>query len=180
MGEERNQKMLKDLIEGTFSSLKSYYEERNYKKALEYVDKVLEIDPKAATFWNMRALTLLMMGRCEEALESIDKAIELESENLNHLELKNQIYNIIKLENMLHNRFNEPVVDEKEEENFLIWTNKILDKLPNCVPLLSFKAFHLYRLGRHKEAINNLNKALQINPQYKFAREILKLISREG
>ncbi|MEE9487653.1 MAG: tetratricopeptide repeat protein, partial [Candidatus Brocadiales bacterium] len=50
----------------------------NYREALLYFDKALEIDPGLAHAWNNKGFALNNLGRYREAVESLDKALEID------------------------------------------------------------------------------------------------------
>ena len=58
-----------------------YYREGNYPEAIRYFDLAIEIDPSLAAAWHDRGLSLRELAKDEDALKSIDKAVELEPDN---------------------------------------------------------------------------------------------------
>jgi hypothetical protein len=58
-----------------------YYREGNYPDAIRYFDLAIEIDPMLAAAWHDRGVCLREQGKDEDALKSIDKAVELEPDN---------------------------------------------------------------------------------------------------
>jgi DNA-binding response OmpR family regulator/Tfp pilus assembly protein PilF len=61
--------------------LSLYYRERNYLEAIRFFDLAIEIDPSLAVAWHDRGVCLRELGKDEDALKSIDKAIGLEPKN---------------------------------------------------------------------------------------------------
>ncbi len=59
-----------------------YYEQKDYKKALEYYDKILNIDVNDAWAYYNRVDCYAKLDRMDEAIETLKKAIELDSECL--------------------------------------------------------------------------------------------------
>jgi tetratricopeptide (TPR) repeat protein len=49
-----------------------------YEKALEYLEQVLNTNPKHAMAWHVKGDCLDNLGKCEEALRSYDTAITLD------------------------------------------------------------------------------------------------------
>jgi DNA-binding response OmpR family regulator/Flp pilus assembly protein TadD len=58
-----------------------FHREKNYPEAILFFDKALEIDPHFAAAWHDRGMSLRELARDEEALNSIDNAVELEPDN---------------------------------------------------------------------------------------------------
>jgi len=58
-----------------------YYREANHAEAIRFFDHAIEIDPALAAAWHDRGICLRELGKNEDALKSIDKAVELEPEN---------------------------------------------------------------------------------------------------
>ena len=56
-----------------------------YGDALEFYDKVLELDSGYFNAWYGRGMVLGELGRYQDALDSYDKALELDSENVDCL-----------------------------------------------------------------------------------------------
>jgi len=57
---------------------KEHYYKKEYEKALEWIDKALEIDPKLALACNNKGLALDSLGKSNEAIEYYDKALEID------------------------------------------------------------------------------------------------------
>jgi len=58
-----------------------YYREANYMEAIRFFDRAIEIDQSLAAAWHDRGTCLRDLGKDEDALKSIDKAIEIEPYN---------------------------------------------------------------------------------------------------
>jgi len=61
--------------------LHAYYREGNYPEAIRYFNQAIEIDSSLAVAWHDRGVALRELGKDNEALKSIDKAIALEPNN---------------------------------------------------------------------------------------------------
>jgi PAS domain S-box-containing protein len=57
--------------------LRLYYREGNYTDAIGFFDRAIEIDPDLAVAWYDRGICLRHLGRDEEALKNVDRAVEL-------------------------------------------------------------------------------------------------------
>ncbi|KAA0010166.1 MAG: tetratricopeptide repeat protein [Thermoplasmata archaeon] len=54
-----------------------FYDKKDYKKAIEYYDKALRINPRNADTWYSKGVTLYHLGKYEEAIKCYDKALEI-------------------------------------------------------------------------------------------------------
>lgn len=52
-----------------------------HEKALFCYDKSLELDSEEVNIWNNRGVTLEVLGRFNDALESYDEALKLDSKH---------------------------------------------------------------------------------------------------
>ena len=93
-------------------------------------------------------------GKYHEALDLLNKALEIEPNNVPAL--NNKGWALLEL-------------DKTEEA--LIWIDKALDVDPNYVHALNNKGATLSRLGQYEEAISYYDKALEIDPNYELAKE---------
>ena len=62
---------------GPEKGLRLYYREGNYADAIQFFDRALEIDPSLAYAWHDRGVCLRQLGRNEEALKNVDRAVAL-------------------------------------------------------------------------------------------------------
>ncbi len=67
------------------------FKEGNYLQALEAYETVAMIDPQNAEAWKGLATSFSLLDRPYEALDSLDKAIEIDPTDTESLEIKNLI-----------------------------------------------------------------------------------------
>jgi tetratricopeptide (TPR) repeat protein len=60
-------------------------------EAMQYFDRAVNLDPNQAMAYNAKALLYLKTDRQSEALNNLDKALELEPGNTESLKLRSQI-----------------------------------------------------------------------------------------
>lgn len=77
-----------------------YYEQSDYNKSLEYYDKILSVDPEDAWAYLYRADSFAKIDKMDEAIETIKKSIEIESECFYEIYYLDEIEKIKK-----HNKF---------------------------------------------------------------------------
>ena len=53
-----------------------YYERKRYKKAIECFEKEIELDPEGNMGYEYKGLTLMELGRKEEGIKYLEKALE--------------------------------------------------------------------------------------------------------
>lgn len=114
-----------------------------YEKALELLDKALQLEPENAVNWGLKGLALLELKQYEKALLSLHKSIELDPELIwTYTTLGEALYNL--------ERYSEA----------LEYFNKTLKQKPDDVDTLALKGATLRLLGKHKKATESLKKAL--------------------
>lgn len=76
---ERNTAICKSSItkDGLWSAYWAHFEERDYKKCLEALTRIADLEPESPFFHQERARTLKGMGRYKEATEFLEKSISL-------------------------------------------------------------------------------------------------------
>jgi len=125
-----------------------------YEKALDLLDKALEINPNHIHALNNKGRALLELDKTEEAIVWFDKALEVNPEYIPALHNKGLI-----------------LLELGKYEEAMVWFDKALEVNPNLVYLLNDKGLALYRLGQYDEAISYYDKALEINPNYELAKK---------
>jgi Flp pilus assembly protein TadD len=58
-----------------------YFEEGEYKAALDAVDKAITLNNRQAYYYNNKGLYLLYLGRLEDGLELINQSIKMDAKN---------------------------------------------------------------------------------------------------
>lgn len=169
-----------------------FYYKEEYEKSIEYFDKALEIDPKYADAWNNKGAALIRLEKYNEAIECCDKAINIDPNNANAWCNKG-----IALSCLWPPRFDEAIlcydmaieIDPSYSKNEvanaletiykkgekkrkarikLLFCDKALEIDPKNVGAWNNKGLALNNLGKYNEAIECLDKALEI-PKYVLA-----------
>jgi tetratricopeptide (TPR) repeat protein len=124
----------------------AFYSMRRFDDALRRIDKALQHYEDSIILWNMRGNVLRQKNLLEEALESYNKAFELDK-NL-----------VVTLANLMSLRYDAGEYDKAYE-----MCNKILGIRPNEEKFTLWKAILEARSGLIDEAISTLNELLEIN-----------------
>lgn len=131
-----------------FSTAESEFDSGQYEDAINYYDKVIELNPTSAKAYLGKALSLDALRKYDTALEFFDKAIEIDSEIAEAYNSKG-----ITLSNL-----------ERFEESFEN-IKKATELEPSNSKYHSDMAFALNNLGKFEEAIQHAEKAIQLNPR---------------
>jgi CHAT domain-containing protein/Tfp pilus assembly protein PilF len=126
-----------------------------FEESIKSFNEALEIKPNInqinGTIWSMTVSPLMKLERWEDALFSVEKAIELGCDSIITDALLNKGAILRQL--------------RRYEEAILI-LNKYIDSNPNCNGGWFEKAECLYGLERYQEALNCADKAIELNAEY--------------
>ena len=122
--------------------------EKNFEKALEEFNSLLEINPQDTVAWQYRGNILLYLDRPEEALEAFEKALAFDPGNISARYFKGITLGYLNL-------------PEQALEAF----RGVLERESGHEGALYYSGLALTRLGRHIEAVSALSGALKINPE---------------
>ncbi|RXA20882.1 tetratricopeptide repeat protein [Methanosarcina sp. MSH10X1] len=122
------------------------YDPDRYVRALEELDKGLEINPQDAEIWRYRGSALYMLGRYEEALEAFDKSLEINPKNETVWSFRGSTLYML-----------------DRPEKALKAFDKVLQKNPNKFEAWFNKGSILFELRRYKQALSVVENALRIN-----------------
>ena len=129
----------------------AFYEQGNYKMALERYNKAIKLNPDSATAYGSKGSALRMLGHYHEAEESLNKAIQLDPQSVWAYNERGALY-----------------TNEKQYEKAVAEYDKALAINPNYKYAYA-KAFPLQMLGRHQEALAAATRALEIDPSWAWA-----------
>lgn len=138
------------------------YEPDKYARALEKLDKSLEINPQDADIWWYRGSALYMLGRYAEALEAFDKSLEINPKNEDVWSFKGSTLYMLGM-----------------PEKALKALDKALRKNPNKLETWFNKASIFFELGRYQQALSAVDNALRINANDKSALNLKNSILRK-
>jgi tetratricopeptide (TPR) repeat protein len=127
-----------------------YAGDGKYVEALPNYDKAIELDPEDKFAYGLKGSALRALRRYPEAVVALDKAIELDPQYVWAYNERAYVYS-----------------DWGKHEQAIIDYNKALELNPNYKFAYS-KAFDLRKLKRYKEALDALNQAIVIDPQWSW------------
>ena len=136
---------------------------------------------------NNEARKLIGSHNHQEAIELLDKALEINPEHVGALYnkgwalvgLEKQEEAIVWLDKALVlnpnyvdalNMKGNALLGLDKPEEAIVWFDKAIEVNPNYFFALNNKGLMLSNLGRYDEAITYFNKALEINPNYRMAQ----------
>jgi tetratricopeptide (TPR) repeat protein len=138
------------------------YEPDKYVRALEELDKSLEINPENADIWSYKGSILYILGRYEEALEAFDKSLEIDPKNENFWSFEGSTLYML-----------------GRPEKALKAFDKALQKNPNKLETWFNKGSTLFKLGRYKQSLSAVENALRINAEDTNALSLKNSILRK-
>ncbi|MGQ0376977.1 MAG: tetratricopeptide repeat protein [Nitrososphaerota archaeon] len=132
----------------------SLMQEGKFVQAIEYFDKILEIEPTDSIALGNKGAALTQLNKHEEALLIYDRALQVDPTNTNILN------------NKAATLFNLRKIDES-----LQTLDKILEIEPNNVNVIILKGKVLSEAQRYSEAFSIFKKALEIDPTNEDAKK---------
>ncbi len=162
------------LLYGTFLQKVGLLEE-----SLKYIEQAEQIAPKKQSLLHQKGLVLIMMGRAPEAIEVYNKALQLEpksGESKVYLAIAH-LYNkeIVKAKEILGgdlNLLSDPkllqVAESLKLYDFIIEVaqQKMKQEPNNAQVRVSLAAVYL-KMGRNYDAVEQIKKAIEIEPAFK-------------
>lgn len=147
-----------------------------YDEALNTCNEILNNNAKFSGAWNNKAFTLMKLKNFDEALECIDESLKLNSKNPNTLNTKGWILSEMGYYNEALKYHNNSLQIKDPLEKWYIKHNKAIMRIVsrNKAERWSCKGNAFKGLGENKEAEKCYNKALDLYPELKSAKEGLK------
>ena len=132
----------------------SLMQERKFVEAIEYFDKILEVEPNDSIALGNKGAALTQLNKYEEALLIYDNALQIDPANINILN------------NKAATLFNLGKIDES-----LQTLDNILEIEPSNVNVLILKGKVLSETKRYSEAFSIFKKALEFDPANEDAKK---------
>jgi len=132
----------------------SLMQEGKFFEAIEYFDKILEVEPNDSIALGNKGAALTQLNKYEEALLIYDNALQIDPANINILN------------NKAATLFNLGKIDES-----LQTLDNILEIEPSNVNVLILKGKVLSEEKRHDEAFSIFKKALEMDPTNEDAKK---------
>jgi tetratricopeptide (TPR) repeat protein len=117
-----------------------------YDRAIAYLNKALDINPKNADAYNFRGNAYASKGQYDKAISDYDKALEL---NPRHF--------------IAYNNRGTAYFEKGQHDKAIADYNKALELNPEDAMAYSNRAAAYSKKGQHDKAISDCNKALELN-----------------
>ncbi|MGB9927882.1 MAG: tetratricopeptide repeat protein [Methanosarcina sp.] len=157
--------------------------EKNFEKALEAFDTLLEVNCQDSVAWQYKGSILSHLNRPEEALEAFEKALECDSANISALYLKGLTLSYLDMPENALKAFQSVLERDTENEGALYYSGLILNRFSRVEEALeaftkttelnpeNFRALYnrgvnLSISGRNEEALEVFGKTLILEPLY--------------
>ncbi len=141
-----------------------YFDKGNFEKAIEYLDKVLEINPNSINALNNKGVALKNMGMFDEALNYYNKVLEIEPDHvMTVLNKANILMDNIKDYEKAVEYYN--ILLKMDREVFMEGLEYPDVEYLNILPhIWNEKGLALFNLKKYQDAIFSYNETLKIDP----------------
>lgn len=172
--------------EENVTKMLEYYNSAQYDKALIFVDKLIENNPKSAVNWTMKGQILHNLERKKEAFEAIDKALEINPEHYRAYEYRAAMYSLDSQVELALKDINFALKINPNDYELTIFKigyllkleqvekaieecNRVLITHPNDYKVLVYRSHSHKQIQNYSDALLDLNRAIAINPKNPFA-----------
>ncbi len=134
---------------------KVLYDLETYDEALRCFEKILEIEPKSKETWNNKGLCYMQKSELKKSLDSLNSALSLDPD----------------FEEAL---LNKALVFEKMEklEKAVKVSEDLIEHFPEKAEYHYIKGAYLTELGEREEALESINRCLELDPNHDKAKEM--------
>ncbi|MBW9223743.1 tetratricopeptide repeat protein [Methanothermococcus sp. SCGC AD-155-E23] len=143
------------------------YEQGRYEEALEYFDKVLEINPNCADAWSRKGLTLARLGRYEEAIRCFDKSLSIR----NDFEI---IWAKKKVEWKIEEKNIEKIIEDTKKEIAAVKSRYNVEEAEDIISMAEEAFKRGYRYKAKTLALEAKERVKRISKLAKEVEEIMK------
>ena len=169
------------------------YSDRSYQytllglneKALQDINKAIELKPDLAGLYNDRGCILQDMDRHGDAIMDFSIAMELDPEYVHPYSNRGNAYYNLGLYEQAINDYTKSIDMRLEVINieaspddlfygFHLWT------LSQTANIYYFRGLSYWELGQVNKAVDDFIKALELDPDYGYAREALRILKVPG
>lgn len=162
--------------------------EKNFEKALEAFDAVLEVNPEDSIAWQYKGNIFRYLDRPEEALGAFEKALEFDPDNVNTLYFKGLTLGYLDMPEKALEAFKGVLERDTRHEGALYYSGLALNQLsrnedaldaftkaaeydPQNLRAWYYKGAVLSALGKNEEALEAYGKTLMLEPSHAGAWE---------
>ena len=137
------------------------YRKGQFARALELVDRAFEIDANSPQAWSTRGLIHRRQKEYQKAIDDYTKAIKIKSDSGYFSGRCLAYYDFGKFENAVSDCSEAVSLNSSDSMSYY------------------YRALARIKLGQNALAINDLRKAIQVNPNFKEAKEKLELLLKD-
>lgn len=155
---------------------------REYRQTLDVIDFAIQLDPQFAYSYFIQARALRLLGRLDEALASINRALELSDRRLYHNE-QGRIYIIREEYDLARAAYNRSLAQDPNDAVALVGLGDVayfsgdvegsipfFQRAAQADPLYAYAfyswAYSLFDLSRLDEALRIVRQGLEVDPEY--------------
>jgi tetratricopeptide (TPR) repeat protein len=140
-------KGLEEITNSTYDKIEKLREGKNYNKAIDLSDKILQYVPSETRFWYSKALCLESLNKIKSAFESISKAVEQKPDSIEYLKRKMSY-----------------LVELHQDDKALEIIDLLIQQNPTDVEIYLLKSSLLWRNQKKVDALDCIYIGLQKNP----------------
>ncbi|MFW9882222.1 MAG: hypothetical protein ACFFG0_54865, partial [Candidatus Thorarchaeota archaeon] len=123
--------------------------QEDYKVEIKKIDKKIKSNPEEIDFYYSKIRILIYYNQFEDVLSLLDEMLEIFPEN--ELEIKMKKASVLRR--------------MQDVTSGLEIINELIDKYPENIELISYKAYWLQYLDRKEESLNIIQDLVESNPQ---------------
>ncbi len=159
------------------------FQEKDYPRALSYFDAVVQVRPHSGEAHNYRARTYERLGRFEEALECVDRALDIDPRNIADLRNRGVVLRKLGRSAEALGSYDALLAARPDDVNALTKRALLLNELgrrdealasidqavhaqPDALDVLNARVIVLENLGRYQEALLDVDRMLSIAPTH--------------
>lgn len=160
------------------------YKNNDYSGALDTYEQGIQLNSTNIALWNGKANALLKLNRFTEALDAVNKVLELNPNNPQAINSKKSISEHLGKETFLKNGsdslFNQgsDLLSKKNYSGALKVFIQDTQENPESADSWAGKGYVLSILDRDNEAVEALNKALELDPDNSLAKDTIQNLAK--
>jgi len=166
---------LSTIFSASYSVAFDAYKNNNQEVALNIISELIKKDSKNDKYYDLASKIYYSIGDLDKSNTNILKAIEIKSDSEDYREYQKQLEELKNGIKSAQKTFDNGYVEESLSEYEVL-----IKKFPNS-PVAYYSIGLIYlKTGNYGSSVNNLNKALEINPynEEKYNKSILSISQR--
>jgi tetratricopeptide (TPR) repeat protein len=144
-------------------------EKNNLNEALKKINKALELKPDNKTYLYNKAVVLYKLSHLSEAIDAVNRTLEMDSYFHNAKLLKSSILNSLSLE----------LSDQNEDKEALVKVDEALRLKPNDLGFMINKGSFFIKLHMFDDCLKLVEQILKMDPTNKQAKKLRDITIRK-